>query len=53
MYVMNREKVRQIEIERLKQEALEREKDRNSSLLDKSKKGLVNLSNRIKLLINK
>ena len=51
IYVINDEKIKQSEIERIRQELLEQEKYKNSSLLDKSRMGLKNLSNRIRSLL--
>ena len=51
MYIINRERLRQIEIARLRQEAIQKEIDKNSSLLDKGKKGLKNFTDKLKSLL--
>ena len=52
MDVINKERLKQIEIARLKEEALQRQRDKDSGILDKTKKGLKNLTDRIKNLLN-
>ena len=52
MDVINKERLKQIEIARLKEEVLQRQRDKDSGILDKTKKGLKNLTDRIKNLLN-
>ena len=52
MNIINKERLKQIEIARLKEEALQRQRDKNSGVIDKTKKGLKSLTNRIKNLLN-
>lgn len=48
---INKERLKQIEIARLKQEALLREQEKNQSLRDRTRKGLQNLTKKIQELI--
>lgn len=52
MDLINKERLKQIEIARLREEAIKKQQDKNSGILDKTKKGLKNLTDRIKSLIN-
>lgn len=52
MDVINKERLKQIEIARLKEEALKKNREKDSGILDKTKKGLKNLTDRIKNLLN-
>ena len=53
MYVINQERLKQIEIARLKQEEMQRQKKKENDMLKKGKSGFKNLTNKIKSLLNK